>query len=147
MADVPALPPYLTQWMGFVLSRVAEMSNALFDAALQPLGISGQHLGVLMILEHRGAQVQARLSDPTRIDKAAMVRLVNDLERAGYVQRLPHPDDKRAVLVHLTDDGRDLLRRAVEVGERVTAQLFGTLTPEEQHTLRQLLTRIAANAG
>lgn len=147
MAEIPPLPAYLTEWNGFVLSRVAEMGNRLFDRGLEPLGITGQHLGVLMTLHHLGPQVQARLSDPVQIDKATMVRLVNDLEAAALVQRRPHPHDRRAVLVHLTDAGRDTVARATAIGEEVTARLFGVLMPAEQATLRELLTRIAAQAA
>lgn len=146
MANIPALPPFMAQWMGFVLGRVADMSNAMFDRALQPLGISGPHLGVLMTLAHHGAMVQARLSDHTRIDKGAMVRFVNELVAGGYVERQPNPDDKRAVLVHLTERGRELLERAIAVGTQVTLELFSVLSPDEQQIFQQMLIRIAARA-
>lgn len=140
------LPPYLAQWPGFVLGRVAEMGNRLFDAALAPLNITGHHLGVLMVLAHLGPQVQAHISDPVQIDKATMVRLINDLEQRGLVERRPHPGDRRAVLVHITDAGRNTVHEATAIGERVTEELFGVLSVAEQRTLRQLLVRIAERA-
>lgn len=147
MTDVPLLPPYLTPWTGFLLSRVASMGNRLFDRALQPLGLTGSHLGVLMVLRHLGPQVQAHLSAPLQVDKPTMVRLVNELEATGLAERHPHPNDRRAVLVHLTDAGTAMLDHAITVGERVTAELFSVLSTEEQHTLRALLIRIAAHVA
>jgi DNA-binding MarR family transcriptional regulator len=40
--------------------------------------------------------------------------VVTELERRGYVERIPDPSDKRARLVSLTDRGRDLVRAAVQ---------------------------------
>lgn len=147
MTDVPPLPTYLAQWDGFVLGRVAELCNRLFDQALAPLGITGQHLGVLMVLEHVGPHVQAHLSAPLRIDKATMVRLVNELEARELAQRQPHPDDRRAVLVTITAQGRHMVQDATAIGERVTTEVFGVLRADEQQQLRHLLVRIAERAA
>jgi MarR family transcriptional regulator, lower aerobic nicotinate degradation pathway regulator len=143
MSEIAPLPTFLTRWTGFVLGHVAELSDTRFQRALEPLGIAEQHVGVLLLLEHLGPQVQAHMSPYLRIDKATMVRLVNDLERARLVERRPNPHDRRAVLVHLTDAGQHAITEVNAIMERVAAEVFGVLTPDEQQTVRRLLTRVA----
>jgi DNA-binding MarR family transcriptional regulator len=143
MDDVLPLPPYLTKWTGFVLGRVSAHSDRLFRDALRPFAIHEPHFGILLLLEHRGPQVQAHLSAPLRIDKATMVGLVNDLEQLGYVRRAPNPRDRRAVLVQITDPGLTLVAEINDLAAQIEAQVYAALSPAERQTLHELLVRVA----
>ena len=69
------------------------------------------------------------------ISQPSMTQLIQRLERAGLVARLPDPDDGRAALIDITDAGRTLLdQRRRQRRQRLTT-LLATLTPEEQCTL------------
>jgi DNA-binding MarR family transcriptional regulator len=76
-----------------------------------------------------------------------MVGLVNGLERKELVQRLPHATDCRAVLVHLTEAGRELLQRGYALSDQFVQRFFRRITPEEQELLLAILKRLAANAN
>jgi DNA-binding MarR family transcriptional regulator len=128
---------------GFVMYQVAEIGHTLFSNAITPLGINEQQLGVLGVLESFGPQVQAHLSPPLRIDKAKMVGIVNELEERGLVQRLPHPQDRRAVLVHLTEAGKEMLQRSEELVKCFSIQYFAVFSPEELQLFHELLVRLA----
>lgn len=66
------------------------------------------------------------------ISQPSMTQLIQRLERAGLVTRLPDPDDGRAALIDITDAGRTLLdERRRQRRQRLTT-LLATLTPEEQ---------------
>lgn len=123
------------------------MSQQLYAKAIELLGVSEHQFYVLAALAHLGPQVQAHLSEPLQIDKATMVGLINDLEHKGLVQRQPHPTDRRAVLIHLTDAGRAMLGHGYEISKRFEQHFFKGIKPEEQELLLTILKRLAANAN
>ncbi len=147
MSNSSPLPEYMMNITGFVFYKVAEMSRQLYGHSLSPLGITEEQLGVMIVLQNVGPQVQARLSTPLRIDKATMVGIVNDLERQGLVKRVPHPQDRRAVQVHLTEAGSSMIGKAYEVSDNFVKQFFSVLSPEEQGMFHEMLVRLAKNAA
>ncbi len=144
---IAPIPDFAMQSPGLAFGLVGELSQHLYAQALQPLGVSEHQFYVLTALAHLGPQVQAHLSEPLQIDKATMVGLLNDLERKALVQRQPHPTDRRAVLVHLTDEGQAILGRGYEISNRFVQDFFAGITSEEQALLLSILKRLAANAN
>jgi len=69
--------------------------------------------------------------------------VVDDLEAAGLVRRMPHPTDRRAKLVEATPKGKALARQANEILATPPAGLTA-LADEELATLRALLARVSA---
>ena len=73
--------------------------------------------------------------------------LVDDLEKLGFAERRPSPDDRRSRIVVLTADGRTFLRDTDQAGLRATNTLLAPLDPAERETLHDLLLRIAEDVG
>jgi len=69
--------------------------------------------------------------------------VVDDLEAAGLVERQPDPHDRRATLVDLTPDGRQILNTLREKRRDVMVSQLSRLTDTEQRTLAHLLQRLA----
>src|SRR5256885_1159730 len=128
-----------------LLLRLAHrrVATALADA-LRPFDVEDRHFQVLRVLDRRGPLSQRQLIDALGSDKSAMVRTVDDLERRGFAWRAPATGDRRAYAVELTPAGRDLLADADRITGAVTAKLLAGLSPDEQHTLRELLRRFDA---
>jgi DNA-binding MarR family transcriptional regulator len=81
---------------------------------------------LLSLLDELGPSLLGELADADRISQPSMTAHVNALVEKGWVRRDPHPDDARARLVSMTEEGRlqltDLRRRnAALVAERVEA--------------------------
>ena len=101
----------------------------------EALGISAPRLSALSVLVFGGPQRIGELARVEQVEPPTMTRLVDGLERDGYVRRSPDPDDARAVRVRATPTGARTLRRGraqrVETLERVLA----TLSPADLATL------------
>ncbi|WP_231748623.1 MarR family transcriptional regulator [Mycobacterium sp. M26] len=69
------------------------------------------------------------------ISQPSMTQLVQRLERAGLVTRLPDPDDGRAALIDITDAGTTLLDERRRQRRERLAPLLASLSPEEQCAL------------
>ncbi|GAY16402.1 MarR family winged helix-turn-helix transcriptional regulator [Mycobacterium sp. shizuoka-1] len=87
------------------------------------------------------------------VSQPSMTQLVQRLERAGLVARLPDPDDGRACLIGITSAGQALLDKRKRMRRERLAALIATLTDEEQMQLWlsarvafPLIAQLAANA-
>jgi len=98
-------------------------------------GTIGQHIA------DRGSRV-TELSQLVQLTKPTVVYLVNDLERLGYVERVPDPDDGRAKLVRLTDRGLQAQQAAREIVAQIEHDWSLVLGRRDFATLRALLERL-----
>src|SRR5476649_2464741 len=80
----PALKEYFT----YRFYKLALRLRAEVNEALQKHGILGIQLGLIRVLELEGPASQVSLGRSLGIDKATMVKLLDDLERNGFVQRV-----------------------------------------------------------
>ncbi|HEY0510923.1 MAG TPA: MarR family transcriptional regulator [Thermoanaerobaculia bacterium] len=81
------------------------------------------------------------------LDKSTASRIVDALERKGYVVRLPHPTDRRAALLEATPEGRELegkIRESILAEER---QLLADFAPEVRQAMTLVLRRLAHAAA
>lgn len=86
---------------------------------------------------------QLALAQHLGVDRTAMTYLIDDLERAGLVERRPDPTDRRARRVAITESGRALLRALKDRLRRVEDELLVSLNEPDRATLRALLQRLA----
>ena len=71
-----------------------------------------------------------------------LVKLVADLDKRGLLQRKPHPTDGRAIGLHLTIDGRKMVRDAEATARELEDGVAAPLTADERETLMTLLQKI-----
>jgi DNA-binding MarR family transcriptional regulator len=105
------------------LMRAQAIMLARAEEALRPLGLSFARYELLTLLSftRSGALPMARAGALLQVHPTSITNAVHRLERAGLVRREPHPDDGRAVLVCITDEGRDLASAATK---HLNAALF-----------------------
>ncbi|HSB37554.1 MAG TPA: MarR family transcriptional regulator [Gaiellaceae bacterium] len=73
------------------------------------------------------------------LSSGAMTNRIDRLEKAGFVRRLPDPDDRRGVLVELTDEGRRAWEESVSAQAAKESLVAAALTAEEKKQLNALL--------
>jgi DNA-binding MarR family transcriptional regulator len=144
--ELPQLPASLHRRLGAVLSWAAENAQEVANLALQPLGLTVKHFGVMTFLRYeteadgaRSPLSQQAIGERLRIDRTTMVALIDDLEEAGYVKRERNPEDRRAYVITLTARGKKAQARAEEAIDAHALEFFGQLSDAEQQQLRRLL--------
>lgn len=115
-----------------VSERLAERGFGDFRPAH---GTIGQHIA------DRGSRV-TDLAELAQITKPSVVYLVNDLERLGYVERVPDPADGRAKLVRLTPRGAQAQSVAREIIVQIERDWAGAVGRADFAALRELLERL-----
>jgi DNA-binding MarR family transcriptional regulator len=90
---------------------------------------------------------QLAMAQQLGVDRTVMTYLLDDLEKAGLVERKPDPADRRARRVLVTETGTARLCDVVRKLRRVEERLLDPLDPAERDTLRSLLQRVATAVG
>ncbi|MGW5686797.1 MarR family winged helix-turn-helix transcriptional regulator [Nonomuraea sp. NPDC003754] len=85
------------------------------------------------------------LADFSAMTRSAVSNAVNTLEAAGLVERQAVPDDRRAVLVALTEAGRQAVSGAFEEHNRREREWFAPLSAEQREQLADLIRTIIAS--
>ena len=146
-ANASAIPASLARWPGYLLYFIAERTTERFEQALATEGVKARHATVLALIDAEGAMSQRQIGRRLGIDKSMMVGVLDDLERLGYASRERGRADRRTHLIQLTAEGRRVLARVHDVGERENARTFGVLDVNEREQVHVLLERVAeANA-
>jgi len=129
------------------LSRLGRHVALREEEAFKRFGLNRGEVGLLSALRIAGPP--HRLS-PTRLGKGLMLSSagvtsrLDRLERRGLVARLPDPDDRRGVIVELTDAGLDLVDKAVAGNVVAERQILAGLEPPEIDQLEALLRKVLA---
>jgi len=100
----------------------------------------------LEALVRLGPRTLNELAAALYLDKSTASRVVTTLERKGYVVRLPHPRDKRAILIDLTPSGRRLHTRIEKDLIEETRQLIHDFEPAVRRAAPSLLSQLARAA-
>ncbi len=151
MADepigTPGLPDALKRYTGFLLNKVGMIAQKQFSARLESLGVTTRMWGALNVLDAAGAITQHALCKGTGMDPSTMVSTIDELEARGLVERRPHPSDRRAHALHITDAGRETLARGRRIARQAQEELLAPLNEEEREQLRSLLLRLVVSSG
>jgi DNA-binding MarR family transcriptional regulator len=78
------------------------------------------------------------------LSSAGVTSRIDRLERRGFVRRLADPDDRRGVIIELTDEGREVVDAAVAAIAISDRQLLERLDPREVEQLEGLLRKLLA---
>lgn len=88
----------------------------------------------------------SELASTSLSSRSRLSHAVARMEEAGWIRRLPFPDDRRGALARLTDEGLARLEAAAPGHvEEVRAQLFDALSPEQVAALRDISDTLAAH--
>lgn len=99
----------LGSFLGFRLRRVQNQLSRDFSAKTRDWGMRAGMFSALEIIASNPGVSQATLSEEVGLDKSAIVPLVDDLERRGWVTRTRSTTDRRRNHLDITDAGRDEL--------------------------------------
>jgi DNA-binding MarR family transcriptional regulator len=131
-----------------------ELSDAVMRAAkrirrgtfhrLAPFGITpsqGRALEVLARGAQRGGTMIRlnQLAERLHIAPRSVTTVVDALEAADLVARVQDPQDRRAILLRLTEEGERTVDRIKQVRQQVAAEYFGSVSPEGRSALLRLL--------
>jgi DNA-binding MarR family transcriptional regulator len=134
-----------------ILGRLAEAALLVARDRLEPMfaqfGLQAGEFDVLATLRRSGAPytlTPTALYEATMISSGGMTNRIDRLEKAGLVERRPHPSDRRGALVALTEKGGALIDKAVGAHVANERAILDLLTRTERAALDRLLAKLIA---
>jgi DNA-binding MarR family transcriptional regulator len=128
--------------------RVQQILLGRLNHALGEFGLTFARYEALMLLyfSRAGSLPLGKMGTRLQVHAASVTNLVDGLERAGHVQRTPHPSDRRTTLATITPRGREVAQAATDALHETR---FGTgpLDDEQLTAVTELLRDARAGAG
>jgi DNA-binding MarR family transcriptional regulator len=137
--------------IGLLLRLLYQHHAQDIDAALRDAGFGDlrpPHANVFPFVPAEGISVSG-LAELAHVRKQTMAQAVDELERMGYVERRPNPQDRRSRLVFLTERGAAVKPVTHATAEQVEQRWAEVTSPAELEALRtallHLLTKLDAD--
>jgi DNA-binding MarR family transcriptional regulator len=129
-------------WVTF--ARVYNRLERRLGRVLAAHGLSLSQFDVLATLLHGEGITQQELAERLLVTKGNVVGLIDRVGAAGWVERRPDPDDRRANRLYLTDAGRKILSEVFPCHAADIQEAFGRFTEAELRQMHQWLERLDA---
>ena len=149
LEDIGAdLPEDLDLTVEGIVERIAGINyriKRMHAETLDELGLTFSDWHILTALRWSGAPYRRKagwLARRADLTSGAMTSRLDALEKAGLVRRLRDPEDRRSVLVELTEPGLEKHEEAMAIQAPKEALLARALTDREKEQLNSLLRRV-----
>lgn len=131
--------------IGFLIYEVSRLMRRDFDKRVRPLGLTQvQWRAIAHIARQEGCR-QTILAELLEIKPITLTRLIDRLVDAGWVARLPDPDDRRAIQLHLTQKARPLIETMQEKALETREKALHDIETEEFDILFMALKKMKTN--
>ena len=129
---------------GFLVNQMARLFERQLRERIEPLGLAPAQFATLVALCGEDGLTQKQLLARLDIEQATMANTLSRMERDGLIVRHPHPTDKRAQTVHLTDKARHLEDKAVSAAQLANAEALSGLGEDEKRQFMMLMAKVIA---
>ncbi len=128
--------------------RIVETSRllrSLVEQRLKPYGMTRAQAATLGRLEREEGLSQNEMAETLELAPIAMVRIVDQLESEGLVERRADPSDRRCNLLYITEAGRNRLASLESFKTRIAAELFDGIGESDIRQMLSTLDHMHAN--
>lgn len=133
--------------VGYLMRRVMQSIAQQADARLEPHELThGQWMPLFVLLKSGGSATSAHVARQVNIDPGAATRMLDRLEKKGFIGRCRSTEDRRVVNVTLTEAGRQVASEVPRVLSQVLNEHLAGFSHEEWQLLLGLLRRMLHNA-
>ncbi len=144
-ASMPRLDPY--ESIGFLCNLTFKAFVSVLEHKLRGTNVSRAQFLALAHLTALGPLSQRQLSSLLSIAPATAVRLVDRMERDGWVTRQPDPDDRRVKRVVPSDRAAEVWAEVSQSGRATLEQAYQGISREDIETVKRILERLRHNLG
>jgi DNA-binding MarR family transcriptional regulator len=141
--ETPDLTKILLDWS----STFIRLSLHDFNRFARNAGLSLAQMNVLMHLYYQGPSEVTNFCEMMQITPAGASQMIERMVQQGMVQRAETPGDRRVRLVHLTDQGRQVVLESIAARQAWIDRLAQSLSPEDQERIALALQRLNEEAS
>ncbi len=133
---------------GFLISRIKQVSGRLFDRMLAEADVdafNGAQGRILYVLWQKDGLTISQISAQTSLANTTLTSMLDRMEQSGLIRRTPSPTDRRAMLIHLTDNARSLQDDYDRISQQMNELYYLGFTEAEIRQLEGYLQRVLDN--
>lgn len=129
----------------FLLSEVTWLVRRDFHARARQMKATQTQTKALLVIARREGLTQSSLAQRLEVQPMTVARMIDRMQRAGLVKRVPRPDDRRAVGLYLTPKARPVLQKVMTIAGAVRERAIAGLSNDDKTKLEMLLQKIKTN--
>lgn len=126
----------------FLLAKANQAGHKLWTKAMSKYGVTGVQGMVLNFLNEKDNITSKELGKRTTLDSATLTGILDRLEKAGLIIRGQHPNDRRAINVCLSEEGKRVVEKTYSEIEIANAAALKSLTAEEKNQFKILVKKV-----
>lgn len=123
----------------FKLTKASQTGADFWTKKVKHLNVTASQAMVLNFLGEEDRILANSLRQKLQITSATMTGILDRLEKLDLIERQPHPDDRRAILVCLSDRGRQCATEINSIMIQANEEFLSRFNPEESENLRKML--------
>jgi len=131
--------------LGFLMKDVSRLWVRYFESHADQIGMTLTQAKVLVFLSRNEGCTQARLAELCDTDPMTLVRVLDRMEKDGFLERRPDPSDRRVYRLFLLPGSDPILAAITRIGDQARGEALAGLSTEERTQLITLLERVHAN--
>ena len=136
-------PPWLR--VESTLMAAARQLRQSYDRAFEPIELNLSQASLLAFVDEFGPKTQTYLAERLDLGRAATGTMIDQLEKRGLVERHPDPDDRRVWLVAVTESGKGLVARVLEIDQVFRSDLRAGISRADRQQLADVIVRLQQN--
>jgi DNA-binding MarR family transcriptional regulator len=131
-----------------LITEIYWMSYKLLERRFYHLGVSASQARVLAVLHYAEGPIKPSLVATLLFQETQSITgILHRIETRGWVQRLPDPNDRRAVGLELTETGRQITDEIVRISNELYDDMFGNvLSAADKRAIETILRKVRATA-
>ncbi len=130
------------------LLRTQSLVTAELARLFRRHGLSGPGFNVLMILQGAGEPLSPyEIGERRLVTRGTVTGLLDTLEKQGLVRRAPHPEDRRMLLIELTEEAGAILEEVCDDLFPAQAEMMSALSGRDKQSLVRLLGKLQTHLG
>ncbi|TCP29982.1 DNA-binding MarR family transcriptional regulator [Scopulibacillus darangshiensis] len=131
--------------VGITMLKSSKRLTRLITMHLKPYNITSEQWIVLKRVSEADHISQKELSQRSDKDQATLTKILDLLEKNGYVSRKPNPDDRRSFLICISDSGKSLKEELFPFIEHLYSQIISDIPEEQMAVYQEVLQKIQCN--
>jgi MarR family 2-MHQ and catechol resistance regulon transcriptional repressor len=124
------------------LTRAAETVNNRLNKHLAEADLTVSQFGTLEVLYHLGPLNQRTIGEKLLKSGGNVTMVIDNLEKCGFVERQTDPSDRRAILIHLTQEGKKMIESFFPKHLERIMEEFSVLTEQEKVELAEICKKL-----
>lgn len=133
---------------GFLMTQITQISGRIFERLLTNAGVeefNGAQGRILYVLWQEDDISIVELSRKTSLAKTTLTSMLERMEQADLIRRVPDPSDKRRIRVSLTDTARKLNDDYNKISQEMNEVYYAGFSEKEIHAFEKNLQKILSN--